>query len=216
MQLEKKQIMEDQILLCNNCGNTTSQSILYYTDSKDKIYNSNNPLETMEIESFYYLTKCKTCQSISLYTDNEYHDNIGVLSEAYICYPVVKRYDEYIPKEIAFTYNEAIKVEQISFFGFSCLIRKVLELICEDKVANGKNLKEKLKALKERKIIPDILYEMGDTLRILGNKSVHADYKIDVFEVNIMREFICAIIEYVYINPQKLSKVNSSLENKIR
>jgi hypothetical protein len=57
------------------------------------------------------------------------------------------------------------------------MVRRVLEELCADRNAQGKNLKERLQALKGIVVIPQELLEAADELRILGNDAAHIEAK---------------------------------------
>jgi len=58
------------------------------------------------------------------------------------------------------------------------MIRRCLEEICEDRSAAGKDLKERITALRTKAILPSELFEAMDELRILGNDAAHVEAKV--------------------------------------
>jgi hypothetical protein len=88
-------------------------------------------------------------------------------------------------------------------------------LLCKDKSAVGNNLKDQIDDLAAKNIIPLTLSQMGHTLRTLGNIGAHAsEYKLDITEVRAMRDFIVAMLEYVYVAPAKLENLRGSIKTK--
>ncbi len=207
--------MTDLILYCNHCGNTSGNILLCEAPSSSTAYSIEDSDERESIECTYYLTRCKTCGGISLYYDCEYDEHPGYITEAFLCYPAIKELGEEIPIAITRTYYEALKAEKFSSDASAILIRRALELLCKDQQANGRNLKAQLDDLAHRNIIPNTLVKMGDALRILGNLSAHAtDYKIDASEVYAMKDFLFAMLEYVYTAPTKIDKLQKSMAAK--
>lgn len=203
------------VLYCNHCGNTAGHFLLCETGSNTTIYNKEDLSETDLIDCNYYLTKCKTCFKVSLYYDCEYDEHQGYITEAHLCYPVIKTPSEEIPLKISETYNEALRVEKVSYGAFALLIRRALELLCKDKNAKGKSLKDQLEDLAAKNVIPLNLCQMADTLRKLGNISAHNDnYRIDIEEVIVMKDFFIAMLEYVYVAPAKIEKLKQSINRK--
>jgi hypothetical protein len=206
---------KELILECHHCGNKAGHHLLCQADSMSVTYSMDNPPETDTIDCTYYLTRCKTCNGISLYYDDELDEHPGYINEAYLCYPSIIRPSEEIPAVIRKTFNEALKVERISFDAFAILIRRALELLCKDKQASGRNLKEQIEDLARKNIIPITLSEMGHTLRTLGNLGAHGtDYTLDITEIRSMRDFMFAMLEYVYVAPAKLNKLKESIKKK--
>src|SRR4030043_1210772 len=116
------------ILICSHCGNRTPHVIKTQTSSREEVFDINSePLG--EIENYYYLTECKTCNGICLFSDWEASDNPGDLQKATLLYPTPRALGEAIPKEIRKSYEEARKVEKISPNAFAVLIRRSLELL---------------------------------------------------------------------------------------
>jgi hypothetical protein len=204
--------MEDHIILCRNCNNETVQDIISTVDSKGIWYSSVKPEETEEFDEHYVLTKCRTCKRISLYfAINDIND----VSEWSLCFPNFREFTDDVPQRVLKIYNEALRVELVSQTAYSILTRKVIELLCKDKGAKGKDLKSKLKSLVDRNIIPKPIYEMADSIRIIGNIGAHdEEVKLNMFEIQTIKDFIMALLEYVYVAPSKIKKLKESIERK--
>lgn len=210
-----KKGISELILDCNHCGNRAGHFLLCETESTSVAYNINDPLDSYEFDCSYYLTKCKICGGVSLYYDSEFDEHRGYITEATLCYPSIKSPGEEIPFTIKQTYYEALKVEKVSYVAFSLLIRKTLELLCKDQKAIGQNLKIQLEDLARQGIIPEYLSQMADALRILGNISAHdGNYQLGYPEVHAMKDFIIAMLEYVYVAPAKIKKLQESINKK--
>ncbi|PKP20477.1 MAG: hypothetical protein CVU05_09040 [Bacteroidetes bacterium HGW-Bacteroidetes-21] len=205
--------MEEQIYLCSNCNNETVQEILKIVDSKGTWYNSIKPDETTELQKQYLLTKCKTCQCVSLY--NVVEGDCENVLDWNLCFPHIQNLNADIPVEISNLYREALRVENVSHTAFAILTRKTIELLCKDKGATGKDLYSKLKFLVDRGILPQTIYEMADSIRIIGNIGAHdSSIRLNLFEIQTIKDFILAMIEYVYVAPSKIKKLKESIERK--
>jgi hypothetical protein len=55
------------------------------------------------------------------------------------------------------------------------MVRKTLEDICRDRGAQGGNLKERIRELGMRVVLPVELLEALDDLRLLGNDAAHVE-----------------------------------------
>lgn len=209
-----KKLELEVILECGHCGNKTPNVLLCEAFSTSVAHSTINPKDIFDFECSYYLMKCKTCYGVSLYYDNEFDEDRGNITEAFLCYPLIKNATEEVPSSIRQTYNEALKVEKISYTAFALLIRKALELLCKDQKATGRNLKAQLENLAQRGIIPENLSQMADALRLLGNLSAHDSYELEYSEVRAMKDFMSAMLEYVYVAPAKIKKLKDSISMK--
>ena len=83
--------------------------------------------------------------------------------------------------------------------------------------ADGNDLPEMIKDLVDKKILPEMLDDACWVIRQLGNCAAHAD-DIDFYKYEVERttEFVGAIIDYLYILPNKINTFKLSVENKIK
>jgi len=140
---------------------------------------------------------------------------LAIFKKATLLYPAPRALGEAIPKEIRKSYEEARKVEKISPNAFAVLIRRSLELLCKDQKAKGNNLKEQIADLSERGIIPKPLVAMAETLRFIGNIGAHKiEVNIDLEETSAIDDFLVAMLEYVYVAPDKIKKLRDSISMK--
>ena len=201
----------EQTITCPHCGNKTPQVVEYETTSTEKVSTLSGRI--FLVDYYYFLVQCKTCNGISLYISSEDAEDPYDLEDAYCLYPKTKAIPSNIPDVIRRSYSEAKKVEKISPAAFVVLIRKSLECLCEDKKAEGNNLKNKLNYLAKKGIIPETLLKMVHGVRLLGNIGAHpSDYDITEEEVGIIGDFFAAVIEYVYIAPEKIKNLEEKLK----
>lgn len=209
MNEEKKQW--EQTIPCPHCGNKTPQVVKYETTSTEKV--STRRGHIFLIDYYYFLVQCKTCNGISLYGSSEDVIDPYDLEDAHCLYPKIKTMSSNIPDVIRRSYNEAKKVEKISPTAYVILIGKSLECLCEDKKAEGSNLKNKLDDLAKKGVIPKTLLKMGHSVRLLRNIGAHpSDYDIKPEEVKIISDFFDAVIEYVYVAPEKIKNLEEKLK----
>ncbi|MDO8886181.1 DUF4145 domain-containing protein [Candidatus Oleimmundimicrobium sp.] len=204
------------ILICSYCGNKTSHFVKTQISSQEEIYGSNGEC-LGKIDTYYYLTECKTCNGISLFSDWEGSGNTGDLRNASQLYPSSRELGKAIPEEIRKSYEEAKKVEKLSPNAFVVLLRRSLELLCRDQKAKGRNLKEQIADLSKMGLIPNTIVEMAETLRFIGNIGAHEiEVDIDQAEISAIDDFLVAMLEYVYVAPNKITKLKDSISKKSR
>lgn len=83
-----------------------------------------------------------------------------------------------IPQRIVGTFEQALSCHSEGISTASAImIRRTLEELCEEKEARGSNVKERIKALRERVVLPSELFDALDDLRLLGNDAAHVEAK---------------------------------------
>jgi hypothetical protein len=79
-----------------------------------------------------------------------------------------------LPEPVLATFEEAIIAEANQCYRASALMsRRTLELVCEDQGARGATLLDRLKALGGKAVLPEVLLQALDQLRLLGNDAAH-------------------------------------------
>jgi len=206
--------LKEQIVRCVHCGNRTSIEVCHRETACEEVFDEKGEGIAF-MNNYFFLTRCKTCDSISLYVSCEADAEPENLNKATLLYPYSKSLGSSVPTTVMHDYEDAKKVEKISPGAFVVLIRKALERLCIDKNAKGYDLKDKLDNLAEKGLIPETLSRMSHAVRLLGNVGAHADeISITADEASIIHEFFIAIIEYVYIAPDKINSLTSRLSNK--
>lgn len=88
-------------------------------------------------------------------------------------------------------------------------------MMCKDFRATGKDLYSKLKELSERGVLPPILSEMGDILKLMGNAAAHGDdAEFDDEIILSLIDFTQIILDYVYNIPANLEAVQQNVADK--
>jgi hypothetical protein len=206
--------MEKPVLTCNHCGNTTPHEIIAYTESALAEYDLEDNY-VASIDNYFWLIKCNTCDNVSLVGNWEGGENPKSIHNASPLYPATKHFSDLIPKAVSESYKEAQKVKRISKPAFSVFIRKTLEAILKDKKAGGHYLKEKIRDLANRNIIPGVLADMANAIKYFGDEAAHPnEMELLNSEVDILDDFAIALIEYVYIAPDKLNTLRRSIQAK--
>ena len=83
-----------------------------------------------------------------------------------------------LPANILSSLEEAVKAHAAGCYRASALmVRRVLEELCDDKKATGKDLKQRLADLSTSVVLPKDLLDAADELRLLGNDAAHISAK---------------------------------------
>ncbi|MGD1024751.1 MAG: DUF4145 domain-containing protein [Candidatus Sulfotelmatobacter sp.] len=108
-----------------------------------------------------------------------------------------------IPTPVINALEEAIACHANKcFIASAIMVRKTLEELCRERGATGNNLKERIKALGTKVVLPVELLNGLDDLRLLGNDAAHIESteydKVGQEEVEIGIEFAKEVLKAVY------------------
>jgi hypothetical protein len=117
-----------------------------------------------------------------------------------------------IPPQVLKPFEEALDCHAPGYFTASAImIRRTLEAICDERSAQGKDFKDRIKALSGNVIIPTELLDGMDELRILGNDAAHvhaaAFATISNEELQIAIEFAKEVLKALYQYSALLGKL---------
>jgi hypothetical protein len=119
-----------------------------------------------------------------------------------VLYPVKRDAPSGVPAKISKAYNAANRVRAADANAYGVLLRRVLELVCLDRNAAGRDLNSKLADLAQKGEIPNKLVGVAKGLRQLGNVGAHATLgELTPEEIPVLDDLCRAILEYVYSAP---------------
>jgi len=88
-----------------------------------------------------------------------------------------------------------------------------LDIVCQDRNADGEDLNEKLEDLSNKGEIPSKLVAVTASLRKLRNVGAHADLgELTAKEAPLLDDLCRAILEYVYSAPYLVKKAEEKLQ----
>jgi hypothetical protein len=108
-----------------------------------------------------------------------------------------------LPDNVRATFEEAITCQSAACYrAAAAMVRRTLEVVCEDQGATDGDLKQRIRDLGTRVVIPQALLDGMDSLRLLGNDAVHVQLKhfddVGADEATIAIEFTKEILKAVY------------------
>ncbi|GJD22819.1 hypothetical protein RIVM261_077750 [Rivularia sp. IAM M-261] len=203
---------------CRHCGNYAPMHIVA------KYYLS---LNGEPIASYYYsepeegyhysLLLCLACKEVTLqrYYLHEFMDEMDEESiKVETIYPPEGLKLYHFPHKVQQAYEAALKVRAINANAYATLLGCMLEVVCEDRKAQGKNLYEKFKFLADKGEIPVNLVGVVDGLRKLRNIGTHEPVEgLTSEEIPILDNLSKAILEYIYIAPHLAEQAEMLLED---
>lgn len=130
------------------------------------------------------------------------HDNTGNVLRTY----PAQRIDfdpKGIPERIVKSFVEALSCHAENIHvAAAIMIRRTLEELCEDKMATGSTLKDRIGALQSSVVLPKELFAALDDLRLLGNDAAHIEAKtydaIGTAEIEVAIELTKEVLKAVY------------------
>lgn len=189
--------------------------MVYRVEGKEEVVDLHGDGEDDLFASHYYLVKCIGCSCLSLLEDWDLSDNPGCFAEASILYPAVQGLDAVVPKVLSKIFKEAKSIKVNAPTAFAILMRKCIEIICADKEAEGRFLKEKIQNLADKGIIPTSMIDIATAIKILGDISAHStDVTPDSDQNTIIEDFLVLIVEHVYVVPGKLAQVQALIASQ--
>ena len=108
-----------------------------------------------------------------------------------------------VPAKVTEALSEAITCHANEcYVAAAIMVRKTLEELCSDRTATGANLKERIKALGTKVVLPQDLLDGLDDLRLLGNDAAHIESReydqVGREEVEIGIEVAQEVLKAVY------------------
>lgn len=117
-----------------------------------------------------------------------------------------------IPASITKAMEEAIACHSIEcYIAAAIMVRKTLEELCHDRKATGDNLKQRLRDLGTKIVLPKDLLDGLDDLRLLGNDAAHIESQefnaVGKEEVEIGIEFTKEVLKATFQYTELLKRL---------
>lgn len=203
---------------CFHCGNTGLLKLIGKTGWKDEDIHEDNygnivSCTLLEHEDWYAF-ECPVCHKPVLISEYTF-DIANASPERKTEYPTIAVPPNGVPKEIYSAFESAVKTKGIDYAICLLSLRRVLEMICKDKGAVGRDLEKKIDNLIEKKIFPPMIGDACWIIRQMGNDAAHAD-KIEVYAYDIEQVigYVSTIIDYLYSMPYRVDKMKKKIEER--
>ncbi len=192
---------------CGHCHNTAPMEIVANYSGVEAHYDE--PFSfSWDMGEVFKLLLCPSCKKVMLqegfYHSEFYPDNY----DPKIVWPKVEDEIKGLPENVDKAYRAAIKVRGVDTNAYAVLLRRVLEIVCIDRSAEGKTLHEQLIYLAEKDELPSKLGDLAKNLRLMGNIGAHATVgDLSENEVPYLDALCRAVLEYIYSAPKLLEEV---------
>lgn len=202
---------QEYLLPCIKCDNKTYHKVLC----------SINEQESNEFTGYYHdheIIHCMGCRQVSFRScwsfsedevyDPEIDDLVSLVHEELFPGRVIGRKEikdsHLLPDEVQKIYSETyIAYVNKAYLLAGVGLRALVEAICKDRKAKGKDLEEKIDNLVELKILTEEGAEILHSTRIMGNRSAHELLVAEVQDLDTALSLVEHLLMGVYILPQK-------------
>lgn len=200
---------------CRHCGNKGLMNYIgktgwMYISENEDIYGNIFGSELLE-HMDYYIFECPVCYKPVIISEHclDINDEVPKFE---VEYPSINISSEGVPNKIYSAFESAIKTKGIDYSICLLSLRRVLEMICNDKGAQGKTLENKIKNLVESKLLPEMIGDACWIIRQLGNEAAHSD-KIEVYSYDVEQVigYVGTIIDYLYSMPQRINSMKETI-----
>lgn len=213
--------------MCPHCQLSTTHRVVFEYRRWDKIPDSFGPELKARLADMadcdnafayrsYYVAVCESCCELIFYCGEPPLDEWDFFENKESVTPMWPRQhfpeiSRVVPEEVNKYFLEAAAVRKRSLNLFVVSARKALEAICDDKTVPKGKLTNRLKQLAFATALPQVIEEMTDMLRVLGNIGAHADRDIGEDEAAAVWKFLHWVIEYLYIAPSELKELRENI-----
>jgi hypothetical protein len=207
----------NDVLFCSHCGNAGILSFITYIDTPYQHGSFGNMILDASINyKRWLLFQCPVCKNPTIIS--EY---ISANGQPIICpeiayeFPTTNVHFDGVPENISTAFDSAIKTKGIDRAICILSLRRTLEMICKEKGALGKDLKEKIADLISKKILPEMMTDACWIVRQSGNDAAHADDTVFTErEVDEIIEYVSTVINYLYSMPVRIARLKHQIEER--
>jgi hypothetical protein len=140
-------------------------------------------------------------------------DPEGIEGPFDILYPPQSEQPSGLPPGIAKAYDTALAVKEKDAGFFAILLGRVLERICKERQATGRNLHQRLESLALKSNLPPDFVELAHSLKNLRNFAAHDNGEELHAEDAPMLESLCrAVLMYLYTAPKLVEQAKKRLD----
>lgn len=196
---------------CYHCGNICPMEVVSRYGQVKTHCDERHNIE-WDAGTIYEILLCPACAGILL---ERFHYHSGINSEGTepaVLWPVREAEILGLPDRVRNAHEAAKKVKAVDTNAFGVLLRRLLEIVCNDQKASGRTLDEKLQDLVKRGDLPVKLANLAGSLRKMGNIAAHdSDVELSEEEVPYLDALSRAVLEFVYHAPALLREVDDRL-----
>ena len=204
-----------RIAYCTNCGNRAPQELIHRQRYLERTWAPDGKESDLHPWSMF-VAVCETCDRLLIYENMGDQIDSKRFDSGELIFPKPLRLGIAVPRGIAAIYEEAILIKELAPNAFAVQIRRALEALVADKGVKKGTLQDQLNELAKNGDIPPNLARASDLLRVMGNVGAHASpQSVHPLLAHVIDEFFRAVIEYVYIAPERLAEFESQMKRYV-
>jgi hypothetical protein len=152
-----------------------------------------------------FIATCDQCGQIILYDDlGEFLNEVNYQSGS-VCYPTMDWRHSSVPSVVRQAYEVAMQFQAGEPAAFVSRAFNALQSVCDDQGVDGRTLRDRIRKLSDRGVIPDALAIVADRLMSsVEEPSLSAVKPMHAMHVWLFDQLVRAMIEHVYVAPAKL------------
>ena len=210
--------LKEQVHTCFHCGNTGLMNYVgntYWTYVEVERNSFGEVIYAVQIEhEYWHVFECPVCHKPVLISEYCF-DAQESMPEIKTEYPTIAVSRDGVPKDIYSAFESAVKTKGIDYSICLLSLRRVLEMICKDKGAEGRDLEKKIDDLIEKKIFPPMIEDACWIIRQMGNDAAHADkIRVYTYDIEQVIGYVATIIDYLYSLPYRVEKMKKKIEER--
>ena len=210
--------LKEQVHTCFHCGNTGLMNYVgntYWTYDEVERNALGDVIYAVQIEhEYWHVFECPVCHKPVLISEYCF-DAQESMPEIKTEYPTIAVSRDGVPKDIYSAFESAVKTKGIDYSICLLSLRRVLEMICKDKGAEGRDLEKKIDNLIEKKIFPPMIEDACWIIRQMGNDAAHADkIRVYTYEIEQVIGYVATIIDYLYSLPHRVEKMKKKIKTR--
>jgi HEPN domain-containing protein len=158
--------------------------------------------------------KCGSCSSYVMvlwsagefaYGDRGLHDYVAVPWPKKL-----EKFPEHWPEPVGRFWLQAKRsLKEENWDAAAVMARSALQAALREQKATGHSLKQEIDNLSGKGLLPPIIKERSDNLRLLGNSSAHPEISEEAIDPKNVRDtvrFLDFLLEYLYDLPHQISE----------
>jgi hypothetical protein len=200
------------VLVCGSCGRDTTHEILLSLDSADE-----TPDHDIQWSESYLTVQCRGCQTVSFCIESSSSEDFDEENRAIITrrlFPnripgrTALKDLYFLPPKLRQVYEEARSALTEEFAILTGIgIRAIVETVCNENRASGRNLFQKITGLVKAGLISVKEAEILHDLRFMGNEAAHNVKAHTQTELNLAFDVVEHLLKTVYILPQQTKRL---------
>jgi hypothetical protein len=200
------------VLVCGTCGRDTTHEILLNLDSEDE-----TPDHDIQWSASYLTVQCRGCEAVSFCIESSNSEDFDQENKAILTrrlYPnripgrTALEDLNCLPSKLQQVYEEtrlALTEDLAVLTGIG--IRAIVETVCNENRASGRNLFQKITGLINLGSISVKEAEILHDLRFMGNEAAHKVKTHTQTELNLAFDVVEHLLKTVYILPQQTKRL---------